>query len=77
MVDRDSRGAVDAVPGGVCVDEVRLLVFQGNLDFGTTAEVEVHHPDQLQTALAWLFCTMVVLAGRACIYTDSDIELRE
>lgn len=43
MVDRDSRSTVDAVSGGISADEVRLLVFQGDLDSRTTAEVEVHH----------------------------------
>lgn len=76
MVDSNSRGTVDAVSGGVCVDKVRLLVFKGDLDFRTTAEVEVHHFDQLQSVFA-VFCTIVVLAGRACIYTGTDIELRE
>lgn len=71
MVDGNSRSAVDAVSGGIGVDEVRLLGFKGDLDFRTTAEVEVHHFDQLQSVM--LFCTIVVLAGRACIYTNSDI----
>lgn len=53
MVDSDSRSAVDAVSGGIGVDQVRLLVFKGDLDFRTTAEVEVHHFDPIAVCICW------------------------
>ena len=59
MVDRDSRSTVDAVSGGIGADEVRLLVFQGDLDSRTTAEVEVHHFGQFAA------CTCCAQYGRS------------
>lgn len=71
MVDCDSRSAVDTVSGGIRVDQIRLLVFEGDLDFRTTAEVEVHHFESIATIAICTCCAVYngSACRRACIYT--------